>query len=227
MHILNNQPSIRSINTQKCTVINNTYNIHLLSGSCSWYKTKACGPCNCYEAGSVNMNCDKDGKCSCKPGFKGKKCSDKDCVMSPWRWESTRQCGPGKTRKRSRYILSHPHGKGNPCGAKTDIEDCNFKCQCKAYQFGDYCEHQNCVFGDWGAWEKIYSCKKPIWSCHKNRKPSKTKWEEQRRYRPIIIEAKGKGKCGKSYDKKHCIQLSCIEPGWLSKGWMNIFSFGS
>ena len=218
MDYFSNQHSSRSIllNTL-CVyinpVINNTCIIHLSTGSCSWYNTKACSPCNCYDAGSVNMNCDKDGKCSCKPGFKGKKCSDKDCVMSPWRWESTCQCGPGKTRKRSRYILSHPHGKGNPCGKETDIDDCNLKCQCKSYQSGDYCEHQNCVFGDWGAWKTVDPCQKPP-ICLTDQRPSKSKKVKQRRSRPIIIEAKGNGKCGKSYEDIHCFQDSCRKPGW-------------
>ena len=170
------------------------------------------------------MNCDKNGKCSCKPGFKGKKCSDKDCVMSAWRWVSTCQCGPGKTRTRSRKILSHPIGKGNPCGNKTDIHDCNLKCKCKTYQSGDYCQNQNCVFGDWGAWQIVYACKEPPGVCSPNKKPSKAKKVEQQRKRPIIIHAKGTGKCGKSFDDKYCTELSCRVPGLLE--WLGMRFLG-
>ena len=31
--------------------------------------------CNCHQDGSVDGNCDKAGKCSCKPDFDGDKCN--------------------------------------------------------------------------------------------------------------------------------------------------------
>ena len=30
--------------------------------------------CGCYQHGSKNLNCDRNGKCSCKQGFNGQKC---------------------------------------------------------------------------------------------------------------------------------------------------------
>ena len=203
-----NQTSDRSIYNQT----------HLSTGSCSWYNTKACSPCNCYEDGSVNMKCDKDGRCTCKPGFYGKKCSDKDCVMSAWRWLSKCQCGPGKTRTRSRSILTHPLGNGKPCGGKTDTEHCNLKCQCKEYQFGDYCEHQNCVLGEWEAWETVYLCTEPTELCCHSRRPLRDERLHQRRYKPTIIERRGNGKyCGNPNDINICIELSCRVPTWWQR----------
>ena len=51
----------------------------LCSGSCSWYNNKRCTPCSCNKAGSLNMNCDKNGQCSCKSGFFGLKCTPCNC----------------------------------------------------------------------------------------------------------------------------------------------------
>ena len=51
----------------------------LYAGSCSWYNSKRCTPCSCNKAGSLNMNCDKNGQCRCKPGFIGLKCTPCGC----------------------------------------------------------------------------------------------------------------------------------------------------
>ena len=94
------------------------------------------------------MNC-KNGKCKCKAGFKGKKCTDRDCIMSPWKWLSKCECGPGKTGLRSRDVVVEPRGNGQKCGIQKENVRCRIKCQCAQYQFGPFCENQHCVVGPW------------------------------------------------------------------------------
>ena len=107
-----------------------------------------CQQCACYKAGSASMNCRK-GKCKCKAGFRGTKCTDRDCVMSPWKWHSKCECGPGKTRVRSRHIVVEPHGNGKRCGLQREKVRCGIKCKCAQHEFGPFCENRHCAVGPW------------------------------------------------------------------------------
>ena len=107
-----------------------------------------CEQCACSKGGSVSMNC-KNGKCKCKSGFRGTKCTDRDCVMSPWKWQSTCECGPGKSRFRSRHVVVAPHGNGKKCGILQERVQCGIKCQCAQHEFGPFCENRHCVVGPW------------------------------------------------------------------------------
>ena len=69
--------------------------------------------------------------------------------MSPWKWLSKCECGPGKTRLRSRNVVVEPHGNGKNCGIQKQNVRCGIKCQCARYEFGPSCENQHCVVGPW------------------------------------------------------------------------------
>ena len=99
-------------------------------------KSSGCNACNCNAAGSNGMKCaDHSGQCSCKPGFYGNKCENRDCVWRGWSGFSscTKGCDYGgfKTRSRSHDVTKQ--GQGRSCdGSNTDTRNC----------FNGCCNHQ-------------------------------------------------------------------------------------
>ena len=188
--------------------------IFFYQGSCSWYQSKQCKPCTCYAIGSTSLDC-RQGRCSCKPGFAGPKCNDKDCVMSSWRWDSQCQCGPGKTRSRSRHVVEHPHGKGKRCGINTKTVPCNKKCQCAQHEFGPFCENRHCAVGQW-KYPTGHICLQKQESCSPRYQIKKhTSYIIERE---ITIQPKGSGKkCPKLRKYKYCTYIDCRDdegPSW-------------
>ena len=84
------------------------------------------------------VNCD----CSSKPGYKGPRCEDRDCVLGPWSsWSPTCPgCPRGETRynapalthykRRSKSIQVHRDGNGSHCTGRTsDSTSCGYVCK--------------------------------------------------------------------------------------------------
>ena len=121
--------------------------------------------------------------------------------MSPWKWLSKCECGPGKTRTRSRHLVLEPHGNGKRCGIQKENVRCGIKCQCKMHEFGSFCENQHCVVGPWSD-----PCKdvKDESGCTWGHKKNKVMYQ---RFivREVTHEARGSGrKCPKLKDAIIC-----------------------
>ena len=164
-----------------------------------------CKRCSCYRAGSVDMNC-INGKCKCKAGFKGRKCNDRDCVASPWKWLSTCECGPGKTRLRSRHVVVEPHGNGKKCVLQENVL-CGIKCQCGRYEFGHFCENQHCAVGPWSDPCKNFKDESGCtWGLRKN-----AIIYFEYKHREVTHERRGTGdRCPKLSKRVECITAKCI-----------------
>ena len=150
------------------------------------------------------MNCNKDGKCKCKVGFTGIKCTDKDCVMSGWRSTSKCKC-PEKTISRSRRVLSEAHGNGAQCGPSDDTVPCSVRCtsECTQHEFGYNCENQNCAVSSWSdvngnICTKMGEDETSLSKCGDGvtsiRESIVTKSETYERTRDILVEPKGTGR---------------------------------
>ena len=112
---------------------NSGYYVHgSLQTSCK-RKRSNCLACNCYRYGSTSQQCSNiHGTCSCKRGFKGKKCSNRDCVWNNWsRYGSCLRCGYGAKKLRRRTIKVTALGRGKRChGPYTSYRAC-FKGCCR------------------------------------------------------------------------------------------------
>ena len=113
-------------------------------------KSSACNPCNCNAANSNGMECsDQKGACSCKAGFYGKKCTNRDCVWARWNPYSgcSKSCGYGgfKTRIRSHQVTQQ--GQGKLCaGSNKETTSCFMGC-CSG-QF--HCSNsRKCISSSW------------------------------------------------------------------------------
>lgn len=53
----------------------------------------ACYPCNCNEIGSLSLQCNNEGKCSCKPGVTGDKCDRCDYNFYDFGVQGCKECG--------------------------------------------------------------------------------------------------------------------------------------
>ncbi|XP_065226711.1 laminin subunit gamma-1 [Planococcus citri] len=53
----------------------------------------ACYPCNCNDIGSWNLQCNSEGKCSCKPGVTGDKCDRCDLNFYDFGPSGCKACG--------------------------------------------------------------------------------------------------------------------------------------
>ena len=99
-------------------------------------KSSGCNACNCNAAGSNGMKCaDHSGQCSCKPGFYGNKCENRDCVWRGWSPFSscTKGCDYGGSMTRSRSHDVTKQGQGRSCdGSNTETRNC----------FKGCCNHQ-------------------------------------------------------------------------------------
>ncbi|KAK3105907.1 hypothetical protein FSP39_008362 [Pinctada imbricata] len=122
-------------------------------GTCSWYTSKSCNPCECDVTGASSLQCSEDGKCTCKTGFRGQKCDTRDCVMSQWQGWSACACGPRRYKTRVRSIQQQQYGKGKACGSASETAECNIPCVCGEGEWGDYCENKNCLVTQWGGWD--------------------------------------------------------------------------
>ena len=196
-------------------------------------------PCECYEAGSVDKNCNNDGQCTCKPGFKGIKCTDRDCVLSAWRATSNCKC-PGKTISQERDVKTQPHGNVAKCGNLSREVSCSILCapkDCTQHEFGPHCEHQNCTVGPWsdsdgsicyqkneaarmkGKWDKC------LQSGSRSNIVKMLGWEyyyhavTYKRTRKVLFERKGKGKqCPRLTQYVTCKYKTCEHQFWRHFG---------
>lgn len=81
-----------------------------------------CLPCNCNVVGSLSTQCDRNGRCSCKPGVMGEKCD---------------RCQPGY------HSLTEAGCRPCSCNPSGSTEDCNVetgRCTCKDNVEGFSCE---------------------------------------------------------------------------------------
>ncbi|KAK3106563.1 hypothetical protein FSP39_022637 [Pinctada imbricata] len=121
---------------------------------------------NYYINRSSSLHCSVDGKCTCKAGFRGQKCDTRDCVMSQWQGWSACACGPRRYKTRVRSIQQQQYGKGKACESARETAECNIPCVCGEGEWGDYCQHKDCLVTQWGEWDacphqndqEIYIC---------------------------------------------------------------------
>ena len=108
---------------------NSGYYVHgPLLTSCK-KRRSSCLACNCYRYGSTSLQCSNSGKCSCKTGFKGKRCSNRDCVWSNWSLYRSCSCGYGQRTLHKRAIRVPRVGNGRPCkGPVKKYERCFTGC---------------------------------------------------------------------------------------------------
>ncbi|NXW62148.1 LAMC2 protein, partial [Eurystomus gularis] len=85
-----------------------------------------CLPCRCHTQGSLSMQCDSYGQCSCKPGVMGKKCDQ--CQPG---FESLSEAGCQRS-KQSLQCECDPAGSAEGC--------LSGHCVCKASTTGERCE---------------------------------------------------------------------------------------
>ena len=109
-------------------------------------KASGCNPCNCNAAGSNGLECsDLTGQCSCKPGFYGKMCENRDCVWSTWSAYSacSKACDYGGTKTRTRSHQATKQGRGHACTGPSTERPCCFQ-RCCSNQF--HCsKKQRCI----------------------------------------------------------------------------------
>ncbi|XP_043920288.1 laminin subunit alpha-2 isoform X4 [Protopterus annectens] len=144
--------------------------------NCWWdHEKQVCIPCNCSPVGSMSLRCDMLGRCLCKPGFTGKRCSlsrqffeyrempqsTQQAQIQRPRLGASRATGSrGCPRGAYRPITSPGRGPGTygvqssrgcvPCncnsfGSKSFDCDGYGQCTCQPGVTGIKCDH--CAFG--------------------------------------------------------------------------------
>ena len=100
-------------------------------------KTSACKPCNCNPNGSKSLRCkDWTGNCSCKSGFYGKRCQNRDCSFE-WKYsQCSKSCGEVGTKSGTLKIINNKEGAGKQCPSKKRNSISCFRCCNKKFQCG-------------------------------------------------------------------------------------------
>ncbi|KAK3106160.1 hypothetical protein FSP39_013995 [Pinctada imbricata] len=178
-----------------------------VKGTCSWYDSLSCTPCGCDSTGSYSTTCSSDGQCRCKTGYKGKRCLSRDCVIGQWSAWSNCECGPGKTKERTRKITQSRYGAGKACEKTKETVDCNLVCQCGVGERGDYCEHKDCLMSNWGSWSDCPPQESKVFCNGKDKE-----YHLQFRYRSIIRNKQNNGAaCPSNKQQKRCPKPKCKE----------------
>ncbi|XP_075384313.1 laminin subunit gamma-2 [Tenrec ecaudatus] len=94
-----------------------------------------CLPCNCNSKGSVSAQCDKSGRCSCKPGVTGDRC---DRCLPGFHMLTSAGCTPDQ-RPLDPKCDCDPAGVSGPC-------DTNGHCVCKPAVTGERCDRCHAGF---------------------------------------------------------------------------------
>ena len=179
-------------------------------------ESKSCDPCNCFRGGSYATPCDSfSGQCKCKPGFYGRTCSDKDCVMNEWTEWAECPCGlPGITH-RNKTVKTFSSGAGEICpkGVLTQTKRCpDQPCNCQGGYYGDLCQNLDCTLGPWSEWSSCYPCP---YACQHLKNddwcpPGTTAHDTMIRNRTVQIQKEGFGKCpGNLIDSIKC--SNCVK----------------
>ena len=110
-------------------------------------KSSACKPCQCNSRGSRTLQCNNgSGKCSCKPGFYGTKCQNRNCE---WRWgpysRCSRNCGYGGVKTMRKIIVTHRQGHGRSCSSPYSYRRSCFN-RCCSGQFNCF-SRKKCIPG--------------------------------------------------------------------------------
>ena len=117
-------------------LINRCKNNYFVTGSFKTSciaKTSNCSRCQCYQPGSVTMQCENiSGKCRCKELFYGLGCTNRDCVWGNWSsYGLCSSCGYGAIKNRTREVNVTALGDGITCkGAHISNSTCFIGC-CK------------------------------------------------------------------------------------------------
>ena len=126
----------------------NYYVYRSVQTSCT-NKRSSCSACYCYRLGSRSQQCNNiHGKCSCKHGFYGKKCNNRNCVWHRWSpYGHCLRCGYGAKKARRRSIKVTALGSGNRCHGPVVLYAPCFKGCCR-YQF--HCSNRRkCIRGSY------------------------------------------------------------------------------
>uniref|UniRef100_A0A8C4YCL3 Laminin subunit gamma 2 n=1 Tax=Gopherus evgoodei TaxID=1825980 RepID=A0A8C4YCL3_9SAUR len=110
--------------------IDNTDGIHCERCKEEFYRQRdgeSCLPCNCSPRGSLGLQCDNYGRCSCKPGVMGDKCD-----RCQWGFHSFSEAGTLSFRLRSAQCDCDPAGSAGHCVSG--------RCVCKASVSGERCD---------------------------------------------------------------------------------------
>ncbi|KAK3106195.1 hypothetical protein FSP39_014761 [Pinctada imbricata] len=177
------------------------------SSTCSWYNSFSCTPCGCSSSGSSSTSCSADGQCKCKSGFRGKRCLSRDCTIGHWGAWSDCECGPGKTKTRERPIVQRRTGSGQQCGTTSESAACNVKCQCQQGEWGETCQHKNCLVSEWGSWG---SC--PIQVGKYDCEGDENKYATIERRRTVTRARQNSGNpCPNLKEEKLCKKPLCVQ----------------
>ena len=181
------------------------YDFVYLIDTCSRLSRTECVQCNCSAEGSTSSSCNSTGQCTCKDGYYGPQCNNRNCVMTNWSPWSNCACGHTHAKNRTRAVNKGSAGEGLPCFDTKENGTCTMTpCNCAEIRpgyYGNRCENRHCVLSDWSSWSTCAKC--PRKNC--NREACPTLHQRKHRTRNVNAEKVGSGRsCGARSDTSSC-----------------------